>query len=95
MVVLFCLIVGCHEKQEVTQLTAGKKVTLSISTEMQNRMFKIAVPQSYKITCQTTGSSQTDMLSLYVKFGSQPTEFSYIDLGNDASTTQKVGPLSA
>ncbi len=53
MVVLFCLFVGCHGKQEATELTAGKKVNLSTSTVPEIRMFKIKVPQSYKITCHT------------------------------------------
>ncbi len=93
MVTLFCLFIGCHGKQEVTELTAGEKVTLGISTEGQNQMFKIAVPPSSIVTCHTTGSSEEDMLELYAKFGSQPTSSSHDASSTDPSTNQKVGPF--
>ena len=53
----------------ITELTAGKKVALSIFTKGQNRMFKITVPKTKAITCYTTGSSSTKGdPDLYVKF---------------------------
>ncbi len=72
------------------ELTAETRETLSISTAKQNRYFKISVPQSNKITCHTTGSSQ---VYLYVQFDKLPTSSSYYDKEKGASTTKTVGPL--
>jgi len=99
MVVLFCLIVGCHGKKAgkkvVTGLKAGEKKTISISTEGNNLMFKIAVPSSGIVTCHTTGTSTSGDADLYAKFASEPNTVSYGVKSDSGSSNEKVGPLKA
>jgi hypothetical protein len=79
-----------------TQLTTGKKVTLSITTAKQNRHFKIAVSALNHITCYTAGSSSSKGdPDLYVKFSTQPTLKLFNVYSHGGSTDEKVGPLSA
>ena len=91
MVVLFCLFVGCHG---ATELKAGEKKAISISTAKKNLMFKIAVPSSGIVTCHTTGTSTSGDADLYAKFGSEPnTNSDWASEGDSANET--VGPLKA
>jgi hypothetical protein len=93
MVVLVCLFVGCHGQQAVMKLIDGKKKTLSISTEGENRMFYITVPKSSIVKCYTTGLSVGDA-DLYAEFGSEPnTDSDWASEGLFGSET--VGPLEA
>ncbi len=94
MVVLFCLFVGCHGKQAMMKLIAGKNKTLSISTDGQNRMFYITVPKSSIVTCKTTSTSTSGDADLYAEFGSEPNTNSVLASEGD-SANETIGPLEA
>ena len=84
-------------KPTLPQLTAGQRLTLSISSVGANQMYYIAVPRSNRVTCRTTGTSGSSSgdPDLYVKFGSQPTLTSYVAVSKGNSYVEVVGPLAA